>query len=481
MGAPADMFPDHGRNLRQGGLAGLLRRSPVQVQPEASVRVALGLMREKRVGAVVITDPAYGLPLGILTQQDVIERVVLAGGGLDAPVAGVMTGGVVALPVSASAHQARLALARHDLRHLVLLDAAGGLAGVVSRNDLYAARSFDTDDLVEAIQGACSPDALAAAAGRVREAAGAMVAGGGEAERVCEWIAILNDLIVQAAIDLAEREFDLPLVRWCWLGFGSEGRLEQTLDTDQDNGLLFLPESKVDTENLRSRFLPFAQRVNALLDHCGFPLCKGGVMAGNPRWCLSLAEWRGQFASWMSSASPADLLNATIFFDLRALSGETRLAADLQDWLLGAAGDNPLFLRFMAANSLQAGPPLGRIRDFVVDRESGLLDLKRDGSRLFVDVARIHALALGITETSTAGRLREAGEELGWPAGEVEACTEAFDFIQQLRLRHQQAGGQGAANSISPDSLNELERAFLKESFRQARKLQQRLQLRYQL
>lgn len=481
MGRPADIALEQGGTLRQSDLAGLLRRSPVSVQPEASVRDALGRMKDERVGTVVITESVRGLPLGILTRQDVIDRVVLPGGGLDVPVAGVMTGGVVALPLTSSAHQARLALARHDLRHLILLDAAGGFAGVVSRNDLYASRSLGTDDLVEAIRGAGSPAALAAAADRVREAARVMVARGEGAAQVCEWIAILNDLVVQVAIDLAELESELPLVRWCWLGFGSEGRLEQTLDTDQDNGLLFLPEDKADTEALRVRFLPFARRVNALLDQCGFPLCKGGVMAGNPAWCLSLAEWRGQFASWMCSASPSDLLNATIFFDLRALCGDAGLAAALQEWLLGAAGDNPLFLRFMAANSLQAGPPLGRIRDFVVDRESGQLDLKRDGSRLFVDVARIHALALRVADTSTAGRLRAAGAVFGWPEHEVSACTEAFAFIQQLRLRRQVAGAQEGSNRISPDALSELERAFLKESFRQARRLQQKLQLRYQL
>jgi CBS domain-containing protein len=269
-------------------------------------------------------------------------------------------------------------------------------------------------------------------------------------------------------------------VPWCWLAFGSEGRLEQTLDTDQDNGLVFVPESEADAETLRERFLPFARRVNALLDACGFPLCKGEVMAGNPRWCLSMTEWRGQFASWISTATPEDLLNATIFFDFRAVAGDVRLAMALQRWLLGSTGDNDLFLRFMAANALRGGPPLGRIRDFVVDRESGLLDLKRDGSRIFVDVARILALALGIPETATVGRLQLAGSQLGWPRREVDACLEAFDFIQQLRLRGQQEKA-GPPNRIAPAALNELERAFLKESFRQARKLQQRLQLRYQL
>lgn len=462
------------------GLAGLLRRAPVGALPEVTVREALRRMVAERVGSVVVIDGQAARPLGVLTQRDVIERVVLPGGDLEEAVVGVMTGGVVSLPLTASAHQARLSLARHDLRHLVVVDADGAFAGVVSRGDLYASRSLDGEDLVEAIHAAANIDALAAAARRIREAAGRMVEEGASAGHVCEWIAILNDLVVLSAVDLAEAEFDLPLVRWCWLAFGSEGRLEQTLDTDQDNGLVFVPETEADTEALRQRFLPFARRVNALLDACGFPLCKGEVMAGNPRWCLSMTEWRSQFAGWISSATPDDLLNATIFFDFRAVAGDVGLAASLQRWLLASTGDNDLFLRFMAGNALRGGPPLGRIRDFVVDRDSGLLDLKRDGSRIFVDAARILALALGVFDTATVGRLQAAGSQLGWPRREVDACVEAFDFIQQLRLRGQQDKA-GPPNRIAPAALNELERAFLKESFRQARKLQHRLQLRYQL
>ncbi len=462
------------------GVAALLRRPPVAAGPEAPVKEALTRMVAERVGCIVIVDGVGARPLGVLTQRDVIERVVLPGGDLAQAVAGVMTGGVVSLPLAASAHQARLSLARHDLRHLVLVDAVGAFAGVVSRGELYGNRSFDADDLVESIQAAVDIATLADAARRVRDAACRMVDEGVAAAQVCEWIAILNDLVVLAAVDLAEAEFDLPLVPWCWLAFGSEGRLEQTLDTDQDNGLVFVPEAEADAEALRQRFLPFTRRVNEALDACGFPLCKGDVMAGNPRWCLSMTEWRGQFAEWMLGATPDDLLNATIFFDFRAIAGDARLAARLQQWLLTNAGDNDLFLRFMAANALSGGPPLGRIRDFVVDRESGFLDLKRDGSRVFVDAARILALALGVPDTTTRGRLQGAGAILGWPRREVEACLEAFGFIQHLRLRGQREKA-GPPNMIDPAALNELERAFLKESFRQARKLQQKLQLRYQL
>lgn len=464
---------------RGGGLTALLRRAPVHVLPEASIRDALKRMDAERVGAVVIADPALR-PLGVMTLRDMIERVVLPSSDLDVPVVGVMTGGVVALPGDASPHLARLMLAKHGLRHLVVTDGAGRLAGVLSRSDLYASRFAGSDDLIESIQAARCVGSLAQAAGRVREAAAAMVELGEGGGAVGEWIAMLNDLVVQAAIDLAEAEIDIPLVPWCWLAFGSEGRLEQTLATDQDNGLIFACGADDDPEALRKGFLPFARRVNELLDACGFPLCKGEVMAGNPRWCLSLGEWRACFAGWMRSGTADDLLNATIFFDFRPLAGDWQLAAALQRWLLGLAADTPLFLRFMATNALLGGPPLGVIRDFSVDRETGLIDLKRDGSRLFVDAARIYALALGIGETATVSRLQAAGEALKWPRREVRALLDAFGFIQQLRLASPREPG-GAANQIAPASLSELERAFLKESFRQARRLQQKLQVRYQL
>ncbi len=461
-------------------LAALLRRAPVAVPPEQPVRDALRQMHAARVGSVVVADVDTGFPLGVLTHRDVLARVVLAAGDLDAPVASVMTGGVVSLPLGANLHLARLVLAQHRLRRLVVVDAAGRLAGVVSRGDLYAQRQPASEDLAGRIRAARDVDALRAAASRIREEAARWLDEGAGAERVAEWIALLNDLVVHGALDLAAQDAEVPLVRWCWLAFGSEGRLEQTLESDQDNGLIFDTADGAEAEALRQRFLPWAQRVNDLLDICGFDRCAGGIMAGNPAWCLSVDEWRARFLGWMLSADPEALLNSTIFFDFRPLAGDWALADRLQDWLLARTADNALFLRHMAANALRGGPPLGRIRDFTVDRRTGRLDLKRDGSRPFVDAGRIYALALGVRETATAARLREAGAALNWSRREIDAVVEAFQCIQRLRLDRQHRSGE-PANQIRPDELNELERAMLKESFRQARTLQARLQVRYQL
>ena len=189
----------------------------------------------------------------------------------------------------------------------------------------------------------------------------------------------------------------------------------------------------------------------------------------------------------MRKPHPVALLNATIFFDFRPLYGKGYLADRLRMSLFGLTQINPAFLRMMAANALQVVPPLGKIRDFVTDLEAdypGTIDLKKYGARLFIDVARIYSLAAGVHNTNTVQRLRQTATKLGQSQDDVSAAVEAFNYIQLLRLRHQHLetdGGRPGDNRIDPEKLHELDRRILKEAFRQARKLQQRLKLDYQL
>jgi CBS domain-containing protein len=224
--------------------------------------------------------------------------------------------------------------------------------------------------------------------------------------------------------------------------------------------------------------LAFAGRVNQRLAECGFPLCTGGIMASNPKWCLSVDEWRATFANWIQRSDAPALLQASIFFDFRPLYGAKELSDDLREWLNGSIKDNRLFLKRMAENALANRPPLGLVRDFVVSTAGAqvhTLDLKINGITPFVDAARIFALHAGVSETGTAVRLRSAARAWKMPADEVEAWVAAFHFIQLLRVRHQhtqQTRGERVGNRIDPERLNALDRRILKEAFRQARKLQ---------
>jgi len=303
--------------------------------------------------------------------------------------------------------------------------------------------------------------------------------GGGLATRL---ISAFNDRLTIRVIELTARRHRLPAVSWCWLALGSEGRHEQTFVSDQDNGLVFSATGRDEAAALRELFVPFARAVNRRLADCGFPLCRGEVMAGNPAWCLSLEEWRECFIDWVRRPDPQALLNASIFFDLAPLYGDAGLAEKLRSAVLSLTVDAPAFLHLMAANALNAPPPLNYRGELVAD--GGEIDLKKFGTRIFVDAARIFALAAGARAVNTSARLHDAGLAAGLQAAEVAAVEAAFAQLLRLRLAHQlvqgnPAGGEGTG--IPLGTLNEFDRAILRESLKQARRLQQRLKLNYAL
>ena len=460
----------------------LVRRAPVTCAAAAPLAEALAAMRAANVRTIVVLG-AEGAPAGIFTLIDLLERVVLAGRALDTPVAKVMTTPIVTLPATATAAEALQVLAERRIRQLAVVDGPR-VAGLVSERDLFALQRVSMRQVGDSLRSANDRPSLARAAADIRALTQNLLAQGAAAEPLTRTIAALNDALSRQVVETVLARHALPESDWCWLALGSEGRGEQTFATDQDNALVFRPQEAGDVEPERARLLAFAGDVNAELDAIGFPLCTGGVMAGNPAYCLTVDEWQSRFLQWIREPTPAALLSANIVFDCRPLYGDTTLSDDLREWLSGFTRDNKVFLRFMVANALQTEPPLGLIRAFVTDdadAQKGTLDLKSRGTRIYVDAARVFALAYGMTETGTAARMRAAGARLGVEPRHVAATIEAFHFLQLLRLRRQHVPGAHAeANRIDPYALNEVDQRMLKEAFRQARKLQQRLKETFQ-
>lgn len=460
----------------------LARHAPLTVGPATPVRDALLALEARRADAAVVVDVVSRVPLGIVTLRDVLRRIAIDGGDLDAPVASVMTGAPITLPADSTAHQASVIMVRRGFGHLVLIEADGSFCNLVSQADLYARPDAGCGDLAEGILAARDIAALRPLAAAIRANAAALLAARVGAEAVIQRITAFNDLLALQVVEMTAGHFDLPYVPWCWLVFGSEGRLEQTLATDQDNGLVFVAESAEEAAVLRARFLPFARAVNAALDACGFSLCQGGIMAGNAACCLSLAEWKAMFSGWLGEAQPQAVLNSTIFFDFRPLYGQDVLAVELRDWLRERAPTQAIFLRALVDSTLGWQSPFNWRGGFRYDRSSDhphTIDLKKHGARPFVDAARIYALAQGVSDTNTAERLRSVAARIGMPGHEIAAQIDAYHHIQRLRLEHQATNPQADPNRIDPDRLHTLDRQILKESLKQAHALQQRLERNY--
>lgn len=456
-------------------LATLVRQPPFCVAPQTPLAQALAAMHERRIGSVLVAE-ADGTPHGILTRHDILGRVTLPQLPLATPIAAVMSAPLHCLRGSDSAQDAALLMSRHGIRHVAVTDGTR-LVGMVSERDLFALQRLSIQQTSGALQRAPDLATLRTLAGDIRQLARNLLGQGVQARQLTELISRLNDRLTERLFELTARRHGLDLQRACWLAFGSEGRGEQTIATDQDNGLVLADDA---TPAERSAWLALGREVNEGLADCGYPLCAGNVMAGNPACCLTAAEWAARFGHWMEHGAPEDLLAASIYFDLRPLAGQAGLAAPLRELVTREGARLPRFQHQMALNALARRPPLNWLGALEGRRQGGheLIDLKLQGTAIFVDAARLFALAHGIGATGTRARLDAVARALGIPAHEGEAWAEAFEILQTLRLRVQLADAE-APNAVALDALNDIDRRMLKEALRVARQLQQRLELDY--
>ena len=450
---------------------------------------ALEDMHQRRVGSVIVTD-GDGVASGILTRHDILGRVTLPQCPLHTPIADVMSTPIHTLTTGHTLQDAALLMSRHGIRHVPVTE-NGRVVNIVSERDLFALQRQSLKQVSLQIRAANDLASFKGAADAIRLLARHLLGQGVQARQLTQLVSHLNDGLTEAIVGWLARRRGLDLDRACWVAFGSEGRGEQTIATDQDNGLVF---DSADPEADRPRWLDLAREVNQVLDDCGYPLCKGNVMASNPQCCLSGEEWAHRFAHWIEHGAPEDLLSASIYFDYRPLAGNAALLAPLNATVRSGVALPPRFLRQMAQNALRSRVALnwrGAIDAKVLDGQR-VVDLKLSGTAIYVDAARLFALAQGIAATGTRERCEAAAVAMKVPARESQAWVSGFEFLQMLRLRVQlqrQAGT--AAESLRParhdanpnlidiDSLDDLDLRLLKETMRVARLMQHRLELDY--
>jgi CBS domain-containing protein len=461
--APVAIFrSDLSRQVQQ-----LLRRPPVWVDAGVTVGEAAKVMAELRVSSVLVRTQ----PPTLVTDADFCNSVLAEERGPETPVASVPPGPLQTVQATAPIHEAWLTLIDRGVSHLGV-ERDGIIIGVLATSDLLKNAAQGPVSVLRMVERLSGREQLNGYAGRVVEMASALVAARLDATVVAGFVARLNDILLRRIVRWAERDLGAAPVPWVWLALGSEGRMEQTLLTDQDNALVFADEGAPH----RPWFQSFAERVNDDLEAAGFPRCAGGYMARN--WSGTVTEWRQRFAGWIDSPSPRALLDAAIFFDYRRVEGELDISA--LDEVVTESVDKPVFLRFLAKQALEFKPPptlLLRLRG-----DTPAIDLKLHGISPIVHLARCYGLEARAKGRGTLERLEAAARAGVADPAVVEAASDAFRFLLGLRLRLQlrtlsdgQAKGEGAA----PAQPGAVERGHLKEALRAIRTLQERAAFHY--
>lgn len=135
-------------------IAEICTHDVVHIGPDASLREAAKTMRNYHVGAVVVASRPNGetVPIGILTDRDIVLAVIAPGVDLDAlTVADVMTSSVATCAEDQDLFDAIEIMRERGVRRLPVVNAKGGLAGMVAADDIYGALGMFMRELSRAL------------------------------------------------------------------------------------------------------------------------------------------------------------------------------------------------------------------------------------------------------------------------------------------------------------------------------------------
>jgi CBS domain-containing protein len=449
----------------------------VTAAESTTIQEAALVMAENHVSSVIVVD-RNNLPAGIVTDRDLRDKVVSRNRDVREPVKNIMSATLIRVDSRDYCFEAVLKMIRYNIHHILVIQ-DGRLSGVMTNHDLMMLQGTSPLSLTKDIESQQTVEGLVPVSAKINNIVGLLLKEGARAINITKVITELNDRVVRKTLEIAEKRFGAPPVPFCWIGFGSEGRKEQTFKTDQDNAIIFddLPPD-MDEGEVREYFAAFANFVRDALIQCGFPRCPANYMASNPQWCQPLKTWKRYLAGWIDEPTPEALIHCVALFDFRPLYGASVLGDALRDALIGLLKDNKVFLGYIANLAIKNSPPIGFFKSFVVEKDGAHkdeLNLKVKGLAPIVDIVRLFALERGVRETSTMERLESLREAHTIVQEFADDFEEAFELIMLLRIHHQYAAivrGGAPNNFINPNKLSSLEKRSIKEAFTLIEKMQ---------
>ena len=457
-----------------------LGREAVVCSLDTSIAQLAQRMTERQMTAALIASDT-GAVIGIVTDHDLRARVLAQNIALSAPVHTIMSAPLTKIPEHALIYEALLRMEEKGVRHLAVEDRNGQIISVIDSKSLIQFQRYGPIVLSREILRAATPADVVSSCERTAPLVKTLMDSSARPRPVTNMLASICDAATARLIQLAIDDLGPPPVPFAFIAMGSQGRQEQTLLTDQDNGIIYAPPAAASLDSIGNYFLQLGARVCSDLDRAGYTLCRGQVMASNPRWCRSLPDWIAGFNEWVQKAEPQEVIDLGIFFDFRTVYGEVELAQELRRHIHAALQDKPAFYHHFAQNALTFKPPFRLPGNIYLGggatEHAGEINLK-DAMMPMVSFARLYALRHQINQTHTLERI-EALAERGviLPASRDEISA-AYDFLMQLRLTNQLAAlqaGRPANNLIHPSKLGYIQQELLKQAFAQIAAVQKKI------
>ncbi|RLA88401.1 MAG: hypothetical protein DRG20_06160 [Deltaproteobacteria bacterium] len=430
---------------------------------------------EKRLSSMVVIDDQKRAK-GLIGLRGIVKSVLLEGVDTQKPVEIIMDRDFYPIDAKSYFFDALHQMVKHQTKELVVLDGKK-VQGLLTGFDLLRFRGREVLSIARNIENATDFSQLNKMREDVTKLLIALMNDGALASQACKIITEFNDKVVKRIIKLVEKECGTPPTSYAWLGLGSEGRKEQTLFTDQDNAIIFGDSS---SDKTKEYFKKFASMVVDRLNECGYPLCKGGVMALNDKWFGNLEDWKERTKKWSLTSFPEqdEILDNHIFLDFRTVYGDEALEKELKSHVFDLTEQRAPFLISLAQSAVSMPIPLGFFKNFIVEKNGkykNRLNLKLYGLVPLTTCVRVLALKEKLPETNTLERIKVLNKKNIISDNQAEFLEQAFETFLTLRIRNHLSEldkGEDLSNYISPAELSIRQKQLLKEGFLAVSQLQ---------
>jgi len=460
------------------------RRNVATCDPEDSVLKVAGVMRDLKISSMIVCEENN--PIGIMTDRDLRSKVVAQGVDPATIVArDIMNAPLITVGVDDFLFEALYRISKNGIHRICVVDQDNRLSGIITVTDIMRLQTRSPQKLVRDIDQAATLEELKSYHDQIQSLVIHLVEAGVPPRELVRMIALLNDQLLLRLIDLLRaRQFRNLTTKFAFIVMGSEGRREQTLTTDQDNAIIYSDDLTVDEI---AEVKAFSEQLIGSLIEIGVPPCPGGIMAKNEFWRRSFTEWGDVLNNWLTSPLPENILNGSMFFDLRTVYGDVNLERGLKEQLATHFKQDKMFLTHTAANVLRFRPPLGLFGGIKVEHDEehrGQLDIKKAGIFAITEGIKALAMEAGIMASGTRDRgvvLYEKGvinQKL------AENLDETYNYLVFLRLRCQIdaiKAGQEPSNFITLSRLNHMEKGRLKLAFEQVNEFQEFIRVHFRV
>jgi CBS domain-containing protein len=461
-------------------------KNPVTCDAKTTIIEAANTMTSKRVGSIIITK--NNKPTGIITDKDLRTKIATGIFSIQDTVDKIMSSPVITYAEHITVAEAQIAMLQHKITHLCITKDGtpnSDLKGILSEHDIVVIHGNNPSVLIKEVKRAKSAENLK----YIRDKAENLLAGYLEQNVpiffISKIITAINDAITKKSIEISLQEMEQePPTTFGWLAIGSQGRKEQLLLTDQDNALVYEDVSNEKQPEVQKYFLELSKKVTEKLHIIGFEFCPADMMASNPKWCLSLSEWKKQFRNWITKPDENKIMLCTIFFDYDLIYGNKKLVDEMSESIFQSIDTYEIFLNFLALNAVKNPPPLSFFRQFLVEHggeHKDQFDIKARALMPLVDAARLLVLSKNVKDfNNTIFRFEKLAHLEPQNKDLYESCISAFKIL--LRFRTQQGlKNKDSGRFIDLSLLSKGDKLKLKSCFKPIKDIQELISIRFKL